>query len=260
MDLGPGWVSISPQQTNRVKFPHSPILHYACGSMCVVLCFTTNKQKQRIVSELLYCFCHYFPLTMTCMQVKAFYHDKSGCSDKDVFQKLNDRKSKWTPPDGQFATVDFFLQKCRHDVSKLKFNRNSRSSNLKPDEWSALLNLRKRKDITIKAADKGGALVVWRTDLYQQEAFRHLSDNSFYCKVEKDLTPSNQKIVKETVHDLISKQELPATPQNLIITTPRTSVIYFKPKIHKPNNPGRPIVSAYRTDFAVFSPNYVTFC
>ena len=34
------------------------------------------------------------------------------------------------------------------------------------------------------------------------------------------------------------------TAQNLIITTPRTSCIYFKPKIHKPNNLGRPIVSA----------------
>ena len=31
---------------------------------------------------------------------------------------------------------------------------------------------------------------------------------------------------------------------SLIITTPRTSCIYFLPKIHKPNNPGRPIVSA----------------
>ena len=134
------------------------------------------------------------------VQLKAFFHDKNnsnGSSDKDVFQKLNNRKSKWTPPNGQFATVDFSLQKCRHDISKLKFNRNSRSFNLKPDEWSALLNLRKRKDITIKAADKGGAVVVWRTDLYQQEAFRQLSNNSFYCKVEKDLTPSNQKIVKQ---------------------------------------------------------------
>ena len=43
----------------------------------------------------------------------------------------------------------------------------------------------------------------------------------------------------------ISKQELPATAQNLIITTPTTSVFYFKPKIHKPNNPGRSNVSAY---------------
>ena len=34
------------------------------------------------------------------------------------------------------------------------------------------------------------------------------------------------------------------TATNLVITTPRTSCIYFLPKIHKPNNPGRPIVSA----------------
>ena len=200
------------------------------------------------------------------VQLKAFFHDKSdsnGFSDKDVFQELSNRKSKWTPPDGQFATIDFFLQKCWHDVSKFKFNRNSRSSNLKPDEWSALLNLRKHKDITIKTTDKCGAVVVWRTDLYQQEAFRQLSDNSFYCKVEKDLTPSNQKIVKETVHDLIFKQELPATAQNLIINTPRTSVINFKPKIHKPDNPGRPIVSAYSCPTELISQylhQIVTFC
>ena len=37
---------------------------------------------------------------------------------------------------------------------------------------------------------------------------------------------------------------MPATATNLIITTPRTSCIYFLPKIYKPNNPGRPIVSA----------------
>jgi len=44
--------------------------------------------------------------------------------------------------------------------------------------------------------------------------------------------------------DLTDKQELPVTAKNLTVTTPRTSHIYFKPKIHKPNNPGRPIVSA----------------
>ena len=81
-------------------------------------------------------------------------------------------------------------------------------------------------------------------DLYQKEALRQLSDTSFYAKVDKDLTLINQNIVKNTINDLIAKQELPATAKNLIITTPRTSCIYFLPKIHKPNNPGRPIVSA----------------
>jgi len=48
----------------------------------------------------------------------------------------------------------------------------------------------------------------------------------------------------DRINDLIVKQELPATATNLIISTPRTSCIYFLPKIHKPNDPGRPIVSA----------------
>ena len=59
-----------------------------------------------------------------------------------------------------------------------------------------------------------------------------------------ELTSANQKIVKDTIQEIITKQELPVTAQNLIINTPRTSCIYFKPKIHKANNPGRPIVSA----------------
>ena len=106
-----------------------------------------------------------------------------------------------------------------------------------------LENLSKRKDLIVKAANKGGAFVVWWADLYQKEALRQLSDTSFYANVDKDLTSINQQIVKNTINDLIVKQ-LPATATNLIITTPRTLCIYFLPKIHKPNNPGRPIVSA----------------
>lgn len=51
------------------------------------------------------------------------------------------------------------------------------------------------------------------------------------------------KIVKEFINELISKQELTSTAQSLVMNThPRTSVVYFKPKNHKSNNPSRPIV------------------
>ena len=83
-----------------------------------------------------------------------------------------------------------------------------------------------------------------RSDLYQKEALRQLSDTSFYAKIPKNLTSKNQKLVKDTIQNLIVNQELPDTATNLIINTPRTSCIYFLPKIHKPNNPVRPIVSA----------------
>ena len=35
-----------PSLQSLAKFPHSPILHYASGSMCVVLCFATKKQQK----------------------------------------------------------------------------------------------------------------------------------------------------------------------------------------------------------------------
>ena len=127
-------------------------------------------------------------------------------SDKDTFETLQTQKSKWTPPEGQFASLDFFINKCHHDVNKLNFNCNTKFSNLSSEERAALQNLRKRKDIVVKWADKGGTLVVWWADLYQKEALRQLSDTSFYAKVDKDLTSTNQQIVKSTINNLISNK------------------------------------------------------
>ena len=130
------------------------------------------------------------------------------------------------------------------DIQKLNFNKSLKFSNLSKEEWTAHQNFKTRDDIVIKPADKGGAVVVWRTNLYKQEAFRQLADTKFYAKVNKDLTQANQKIVKDTVNKLILEQKLLSTARNLFVTTPKTSTFYLKPKIHKPNNPGRSIISA----------------
>ena len=166
------------------------------------------------------------------VQLNAFFHDKeddSNTSDKDIFETLQTRKSKWTPPEGQFASLDFSINECRYDINKLNFNRKTKFSNLSSEKRAVLENLSKH---------------VSRANLYQKEALQQLSDASFYAKVDKDLTSTNQQIFKSANDDLIVKQELSATATNLIITTPRTSYIYFLPKIHKPNYPGRPTVSA----------------
>ena len=47
---------------------------------------------------------------LLCVQLKAYFHDKeddSNTSSKDTFETLQIRKSKWTPPKGQFASLDF---------------------------------------------------------------------------------------------------------------------------------------------------------
>jgi hypothetical protein len=95
-----------------------------------------------------------------------------------------------------------------------------------------------RNDIVIKPADKGGALVVWRADLYRNEARRQLGDATFYRRVDKDLTSIHQTTITQTIHYFITAGDLPETAKNLIHITPRTPVMYFLPKLHKPDNPG----------------------
>ena len=43
------------------------------------------------------------------------------------------------------------------------------------DEPLPFKSLRSRNDIVIKPADKGGAVVVWRADLYRESFLRNLS-------------------------------------------------------------------------------------
>ncbi|KAJ8031993.1 hypothetical protein HOLleu_25387 [Holothuria leucospilota] len=91
-------------------------------------------------------------------------------------------------------------------------------------------------------ADKGGA-IVWRKDLYIQEALRQLSNTDFYTRVEGDPTSHQQNTITTTVKDLIREEQLPANAVNLIQDNPHCATFYLLPKIHKENNPGRPIVS-----------------
>ena len=133
------------------------------------------------------------------VKLKAHFHDKeqaSGDAERDEFESLKNQKSNWTPPDGQIASVDLFVRKCHKDIQKIQFGKNLEFSNLSKEEWQVLKSLKTRTDVVIKAADKGGAVVVWHTDLYKQEAFRQLSDAKFYSKIPKDHTLHNQKIVK----------------------------------------------------------------
>ena len=111
-------------------------------------------------------------------------------------------KSKWTPPDGQFASLDFFINKCLHDINKLNSNCNPNFFNLSSEKKAALENLSKRRDIIVKAANKGNALVVWR-------AKKKLCGNFLtpHPKVDEDFTSTNGKqIGKSTITSIKSNK------------------------------------------------------
>ena len=61
-------------------------------------------------------------------------------------------------------------------------------SNIFKKERLAISSLKKMEDIVMKPADIGGAVVVWRKDLYISEAERQLSDATAYTEVQHDTT------------------------------------------------------------------------
>ena len=139
----------------------------------------------------------------------------------------------------QFSAVDHYIDRCRRFVNTLDFKRSltRRFANLSQAERLALRNLRRRTDVVIKPADKGGPVVVWARPLYIQEAQKQLSDQRFYEKLSADPLQDYQRKVKSTVNEMIATCALPPSAKNLVVTTPHTSRFYLLPKIHKPNNP-----------------------
>lgn len=192
------------------------------------------------------------------LRLKAHFHDQNKDGDNnppspDPFDKLQPKHSTWTPPPGQLKTLDSTIEKARNEViSQLKRKRHI-NRNITSQEHQALQSLRDNDNIVIKQADKGGAVVVWRKDLYRAEAERQLSDTSSYQLLEKDQSSNHQTIIKSTVTGFIKKKELPNNAVNLINTAPRTAEFYMLPKIHKPNIPGRPIISAHSCPTALIS-------
>ena len=159
-------------------------------------------------------------------------------SEDTTLESLKPKTSKWTPPPGRFGSLDYYISKCRSEVNKLDFKRHLETDNLSPGERAALTSLRQRADIVIKPADKGGAVVVWDRNLYIQEAERQLSDSTFYERLDRDFTMDYNKTVCEVVKEA-NFQHAPS-----ILSWKILSRFYLLPKIHKPGNPGRPIVSA----------------
>ena len=82
-------------------------------------------------------------------------------------------------------------------------------------------------------------------DHYISEAERQLSDTRFYQQLDSDPTLEYQSRVTETLSDMLASGDISQDNFDyLSVQNPKAGRFYLLPKIHKPGNPGRPIVSA----------------
>ncbi|CAJ0955360.1 unnamed protein product [Ranitomeya imitator] len=136
------------------------------------------------------------------------------------------------------------FQKLRNDTDRGLIHY---PSNLSVTERQALKSLQQDKDIIIKPADKGGAIVVMDKLQYKNEVYRQLGDSTTYKKLSHNPTTSIQNTIKTTFDEFQTRGILDGKTRDFLTKKhPITPVIYILPKIHKDlhNPPGRQIVAS----------------
>ena len=116
--------------------------------------------------------------------------------------------------------------------------------NLDKGEREAIKELSKSEDIIITDADKGGAVAVADMDDYIKEAERQLNDKGNYHILHQDPTLVNNSLVNQAI-DRCKKEKLITHKivDRLKTSDPRTLRFHITPKIHRPENPSRPVVN-----------------
>ena len=121
---------------------------------------------------------------------------------------------------------------------------NKQHNNLSKYEKTALKNLKNNKNIIIKKADKNSSIVVMNTLDYINKVDAMLSDTNVYTPVVIDDTWTVKLHSDDILRNIKTKGYI-NDKQFRYLTTykPKIPVFYGIPKIHKKNNPLRPIVS-----------------
>lgn len=179
------------------------------------------------------------------LRLREYFYDRPNSSDSK--HALPSGKH-WVPPSQHDRFLDMYIKAVQRDILQLYKNQAPFRRNLSINEMKALDTQASRNDIIIRPADKGGAVVIMNKSNYAAEAHRQLADATFYKRLDHDPTEQYKSLVKSTVLDLVKKKKVPDNAvHSLIPLSPVAGRFYRLPKIHKINNPGRPINSGIGT-------------
>ena len=174
-------------------------------------------------------------------RIRLKWHFKdNNKTEKQLFRN----RSNWQPPKNNLL-LENYLSLVENEVMSVS-PEGKNFSNLSHSELSSLDKLKCDKDIIIKEADKGSAVVVWDRGDYIMEANRQLDDRQVYEEVEVDPSVELGKTINDKLKEI--READPALDEvagYLEVNNPRLGRFYLLPKIHKglSNVKGRPVIS-----------------
>jgi len=107
--------------------------------------------------------------------------------------------STWYSPPNHDTNLETYITAVRNDIlTKISTSRKHTTPNLTKSEKDTLKHLKEQKDIIIKPADKGGAIVIMDKSQYIAEANRQLEDTNFYKPLRSNPTTTKLKQLRDT--------------------------------------------------------------
>ena len=154
------------------------------------------------------------------------------------------KPSTWIPPEPDSTNLTLFLEQTQNHLFNL--SQHVAKPNLTSKQRSTLKNLGSNPELVIKPFDKGSGICLMETSLYISKIAEHLSDPDTYKELNSDPTQTIRNDVLSTLDYLHKTHRIDdETKHHLTRPKPaRTPLFYGLPKVHKPNIPFRPIVSA----------------
>ena len=184
------------------------------------------------------------------LRLKEFFYGKDlPNTETNTILPPHKNNSTWYSPPNHDTNLETYITAVRNDIlTKIPNSNKPLNCNLTKSERDALKHLKGLDEIIIKPADKGGAIVVMDKSKYIEEADRQLSNTDFYLPLRSDPTSMKSKQITDTLKNLHQQGHI--DKRTIDFLTPKHSkpgCFYLLPKIHKPGNPGRPIVSGIGT-------------
>ena len=173
------------------------------------------------------------------IQIRYLFSDNS-CDNSLKFTGNPD----WNPPAHKLSDeingYEIFLRKKIKTIIK----RNKIKTNISRKELTALTNLKKDKTILIQKADKGGSIVIMDTQDYLFKIENMLSDPITYTETNYIDLPAAKTEVNRIISALYDQRFIKKSQKQFLSRcTPRIPHFYGLCKVHKKDNPLRPIVS-----------------
>lgn len=155
-------------------------------------------------------------------------------------------RSLFNPPVLNNEHIQVFNRMVIQDLEQLKYKKISEPNNIQ----IGIKRLEQNKEIVVRPADKGGAIVVLSKEYYNNELLGQLSDTNTYIKLNGNPTREYKRELSDVIRKGVSKNILNKKESKYLLPdTCRVPIIYTVPKIHKnlEQPPGRPIINGIQS-------------